>query len=87
MFLIHLLNQQLVKQPNLINFNLILFWPHHTACGILVLQPGINPTLPALAAQSLNHWAARKASFYSNFNSVKIIHAHIFESQIVLQNL
>ena len=26
------------------------------ACGILVAPLGIEPTSPALAAQSLNHW-------------------------------
>ena len=25
-------------------------------CGILVPQPGIEPTPPAVEAQSLNHW-------------------------------
>ena len=29
------------------------------AYGILVLRPGIEPTGPALEAQSLNHWTAR----------------------------
>ena len=37
-----------------------LFFPHHAARGILVLRPGIEPTPPALEAQSLNHWAARE---------------------------
>ena len=30
------------------------------ACGILVPQPGIEPTPPAVEAQSLNHWTARE---------------------------
>ena len=30
------------------------------ACGILVPQPGIEPTLPALEARSPNHWTARE---------------------------
>ena len=34
--------------------------PHHTACGILVLQPGIEPAPPAWVAQSLNHWTTRE---------------------------
>ena len=29
------------------------------ACGILVPGPGIEPTAPALAVQSLNHWSTR----------------------------
>ena len=36
------------------------FWPHQGACGILVPQPGIKPSLPALGAPSLNHWTARE---------------------------
>ena len=36
------------------------FWPHQVACGILVPQPGIKPSLPALGAPSLNHWTARE---------------------------
>ena len=29
------------------------------ACGILVPQSGIEPTLPALEAQNLNHWTTQ----------------------------
>ena len=36
------------------------FCPHLAACGILVPQPGIKPVLPAVEAQSLNHWTARE---------------------------
>ena len=35
---------------------LFFFWPHRTACGILVPQPGIKPMPPALEVWSLNHW-------------------------------
>ena len=28
--------------------------------GVLVPQPGMEPTAPALAAQSLNHWTTRE---------------------------
>ena len=35
------------------------FWPHCVAFGILVPQPGIEPMLPALGAQSLNQWTTR----------------------------
>ena len=31
------------------------FWPLHQACGILVLQPMIKPTPPALEACVLSH--------------------------------
>ena len=33
------------------------------ACGILVLQPGIEPTPLAVEAWSLNHWTAREVLF------------------------
>ena len=39
---------------------IITFWPHRTACGILVPRPGIEPVLPAPEAWSLNHWTARE---------------------------
>ena len=42
-----------------------MFWPHSTACGILVPQPGIEPVPPALEAQSLNHWTAREVPIVS----------------------
>lgn len=30
---------------------LILFWLHHTACGILVRRPEVEPVPPAVEAQ------------------------------------
>ena len=33
-----------------------LFWPHLVACGILVPQPGIEPTSTALETWHRNHW-------------------------------
>ena len=33
----------------------------HTACGILAPQLGIEPMLPPLGAQSLNHWTTRES--------------------------
>ena len=52
------------------------FWPHHTACGILVPRPGIEPVPLAVEAQSPNHWTAREfpielllvSKFYLSFN-------------------
>ena len=40
-------------------FNLY-FWPCHVARGILVPWPGIEPVLPAVEVQSLNHWSTRE---------------------------
>ena len=42
------------------DFFFFFFWPCRTACGILVRWPGIEPTPPALGAQSLSHWTARE---------------------------
>ena len=44
----------------LILFGHLCFWPHCTACWILVPQPGIEPMPPALEGQSLTHWTTRK---------------------------
>ena len=40
-------------------FNFI-FWPYHMACGILIPWPGMEPSPPALEAQSLNQWITRE---------------------------
>lgn len=37
-----------------------LFWPCHTACGILVPKAGIEPAPFALEAQGPEHWNIRK---------------------------
>ena len=34
------------------------------ACGILVPRPGIEPSPPALEAQSVNHWTAREVPIF-----------------------
>ena len=35
-------------------------WPHHTASGILVPQPGIRHAPSVLEAQSFSHWTTRE---------------------------
>ena len=37
------------------------------ACGILVPQPGIESSPPALEAQSLNHWTTREVPIFLSF--------------------
>ena len=37
--------------------------------GILVSQPGINPTAPAVKAQSPTHWTTGEFPGYFQFNS------------------
>ena len=45
----------------LISWNLIyFFWPCRSAFGILVSQPGIEPMVLVVKAQSPNHWRARE---------------------------
>ena len=38
--------------------------------GILVPRPGIEPTLPALGALSLNHWTTREDPFYISYSNI-----------------
>ena len=38
--------------------HLCFFWPHHSACRILVPQPGMEPRPSAVRVQSSNHWTA-----------------------------
>ena len=44
---------------NFIFYVFVIFWPHCSACGVLVPQPGIEPTPPVVEAQTtrepLNH--------------------------------
>ena len=63
--LIRILPFSLIKKNKHVSLFLTFFLPHCTACGILVYQPGIEPTTPALEAQSLNHWATREVSYVS----------------------
>ena len=43
------------------------FWPCTVACGILVPQPGIELSSPAVEAQSLNHWCAQEVPIFFSF--------------------
>ena len=40
-------------------FFFYFFSLYHSACRILVPQPGMEPTTPVVKAWSLNHWTAR----------------------------
>ena len=43
----------------------VCVWLHFLTCEILVFHPGIKSVPPAVVAQTLNQWTARKASgFY-----------------------
>ena len=44
--------------------NYFYFWPRCVACGTLVPWPGMKPMPPALAVWSLNHWIARKVTWF-----------------------
>ena len=43
------------RRPTLSN------WPCHAACGMLVLQPGIEPGSLAMRVQSPNQWTTRES--------------------------
>ena len=49
------------------SFCLISFWPCLKARGILVPWPGIEPTSPAVEAQSPYYWTARESPWNSFF--------------------
>ena len=36
------------------------FWPHHMACGILVLRLAIEPGATAMKVLSPNYWTTRE---------------------------
>ena len=48
-------------------FIFIFFWPHHSAWGILVPQPEINPVPPTVEAQNPNPWTAREFPYNNLF--------------------
>ena len=43
-----------------LSLSVSLFWLHHTACGILIPWPGIEPGPLAVNAWSPNHWTTRE---------------------------
>ena len=43
------------------------FWLCHTACGILVHRPGIEPVPLAVEAWCLNHWTTREVPILPSF--------------------
>ena len=47
---------------------LLFFWPCHVACGILAPQSGTESVVPALGAQSLNHWITMDIPGCLSFN-------------------
>ena len=52
---------------------LLFFWMRcawHVACGILVPRPEIEPALPAMEVQSLNHWTVREVPDHYYFADV-----------------
>ena len=52
------------NMPQITYFYFCLFVFGHMACRTLVPQPGIEPTSPAVEAQSPNHWTTRDVSTY-----------------------
>ena len=46
------------------------FWP---SCGIFVPPPGIEPTPPAVEAQSHNHWTARELPLWKVLSGKKMM--------------
>ena len=59
---------------------------HRKACGILLPQPAIEPTPPAVEARSLNHWTAREVP-ESILNARKELPLVWWRCQIILTSL
>ena len=58
----------ILSQQNIFFF--LIVWLHHMACGLSVSRPGMEPTPPALEAESPNHWTAREVT--KNFFKVTV---------------
>ena len=61
--------------------------PHRTVCGNLVLQPGMEAVLPAVEAQSLNHWTSREVLKNHTFILREIFLYKVYVISIFKQNL
>ena len=53
-----------------------LFWPHHTACGILVPLPGIEPAPPVLKVWSLYYQGSPKKVYIYHIDECCLTGAH-----------
>ena len=55
------------------------FFLHRAACRILVPRPGMEPTPPAVEAQSPNYWTARQVPPFWNLVVVQLLtHVWVF---------
>ena len=52
-------------------FLTFFFWPRHTAYGILVPRPGIEPRPSAVRVRSPNHWTTREVPFFLLLDEVE----------------
>ena len=53
---------------HLIIHSILLFWPHHVACGISVPQPQIECRPLAVEAQGPNYWTTREFPIHSTLD-------------------
>ena len=53
----------------LIQFIIVIFWPHYIAREILFPSPGIKPMSPTVEAQSPNHCTTREVLEMDILNS------------------
>ena len=61
-------------------FIYFFFWPHCTACGILVPWPGIKPVPTVVEALNPNHWPTREFPILPDV-VMKIIDLNTFSLQ------
>ena len=78
--------EEMKKWAGTIYIFFVLFRLHHTACGILVSWPGIEPTPPALKVRSLNHWTVREVP-QSFFCSSSFHPTHLMLLSLPFSNL
>ena len=77
--LLYLTLFSMLHSPNFVlkihkyNFILFYFWPHCTACGILVPWPGIEPMPSVVKVLSPYHWTTREFPILFLKNSISFL--------------
>jgi hypothetical protein len=59
----------------------VCFWPHCSACGLLVPQPGIEPRPSAVRVLSPNHWITREFLVFKNLLYIIHMILHPYNTQ------
>ena len=76
-----------ISANKVFHFLLLLFWLHHTACGILVSWPGIEPGPSAVKVWSLNCWISREFPASLSYSCVHWNSTFNFLQELFIHNL